>query len=131
LRRAVEQDQRLAADIASNYEGRVPVDCCDFLQWSPPARTTFERVIMNPPFSRGQDMAHVTRALQLLEPGGRLVAILSPHWRFADDQRSKGFRLMANQHAYLWEPLPAATFRESGTDVNTGILTLTKGDNQL
>jgi predicted RNA methylase len=123
----VEQDARLA-DLLRPLN--VEVVCADFLslEWATPR---FDRVIMNPPFGRGADIAHVTRALQLLLPGGRLVAIMSPHWRFADDAKSKGFRLIANEHAYLWEPLPAATFRESGTDVNTGILTLTKGDNQL
>ena len=123
---AVEKDPRLAALLRDSWGTRAIVDEADFLSWTPSLRP-IDRVVMNPPFSRGQDMEHVTRALQLLRTGGTLVAIMSPHWRFADDQRSKAFRHMANHHAYLWEPLPAATFRESGTDVNTGILTLTKG----
>lgn len=123
---AVEKDHRLAAHLRLEWGVRAIVDEADFMEWQPGLRP-IDRVVMNPPFSRGQDMAHVTRALQQLRTGGTLVAIMSPHWRFADDQRSKAFRHMANHHAYVWEPLPAATFRESGTDVNTGILTLTKG----
>lgn len=120
----VEQDERLAELLRPLA---VQVVCADFLalDWATPR---FDRVIMNPPFGRGADIAHVTRALQLLLPGGVLVAIMSPHWRFADDAKSKGFRFMANEHAYVWEPLPAASFRQSGTDVNTGILTINKGN---
>jgi predicted RNA methylase len=123
---AVEQDPRLVAKLRAEWGTRAIVDEADFLSWRPGMRP-IDRVVMNPPFSRGQDTAHVTHALQLLRTGGTLAAIMSPHWRFADDARAKGFRAMANQHSYSWEPLPAATFRESGTDVNTGILTLRKG----
>jgi predicted RNA methylase len=119
----VEKDERLA-DLLRPLA--VEVVCADFLEleWATPR---FDRVLMNPPFGRGSDIAHVIRALQLLLPGGTLVAIMSPHWRFADDKRSKAFRMTANEHTFFWEPLPAASFRESGTAVETGILTLTKG----
>lgn len=39
-------------------------------------RPTVTRVVMNPPFDRGQWQAHVEHASTLLAPGGRLVAIL-------------------------------------------------------
>jgi hypothetical protein len=49
----------------------------DFLAWAQqPAHKTFERVLMNPPFSEGRWRAHVESAAQMLRPGGRLVAIL-------------------------------------------------------
>lgn len=48
----------------------------DFLSWNP--EKVFERIVMNPPFSEGRAVAHVTKALSLLAPGGRLVAILPP-----------------------------------------------------
>jgi hypothetical protein len=49
----------------------------DFLAWAQqPAHKTFERVLMNPPFSEGRWRAHVELAAQMLRPGGRLVAIL-------------------------------------------------------
>ena len=39
---------------------------------------TFDRVVMNPPFERGQDQIQVRHAFDtLLAPGGRLVAIVS------------------------------------------------------
>lgn len=50
---------------------------CDFLAWSQqPQHKTFERVVMNPPFSEGRWRAHVEAASQMVRPGGRLVAIL-------------------------------------------------------
>lgn len=37
----------------------------------------FDAVIMNPPFSRRQDVRHITKAMSMLKPGGRLAAIAS------------------------------------------------------
>lgn len=130
---AVEIDTRLATALCSETEGRMNIVCDDFLAWSlrlPPQVRPYDFVLMNPPFSRGQDIDHVTRAFQFLKPGGVLVSVMSPHWRFADDKRSLGLRAMAHGHTFIWEPLPAGTFRESGTDVNTGILSIWKGTHQ-
>lgn len=49
------------------------VDCADFLHWQ---AGSFNRVVMNPPFSEGRWHAHVEHAASMLHPGGRLVAIL-------------------------------------------------------
>jgi protein-L-isoaspartate O-methyltransferase len=37
----------------------------------------YDRVLMNPPFERGQDREHIRRMYDLLKPGGRLVAVCS------------------------------------------------------
>jgi len=50
-------------------------ECADFLTVEPTPQ--FDRVLMNPPFERGQDEKHVRHALRFLKPGGRLVAIVS------------------------------------------------------
>lgn len=53
------------------------VDQADFLSWkSPIAPLTFDRVILNPPFDRGQWQAHLEEAASMVTAGGRLVAIL-------------------------------------------------------
>ncbi len=74
---------------------------------------TFEGIVMNPPFSRGQDVAHIKHAVGMLADGGRLVAIC------ADGPRQHGelYHL-----ADKWLPLPAGTFSESGTEVRTVML---------
>lgn len=51
----------------------------DFLTWASGRAAdgkTFDRIVMNPPFDRGQWQAHVEHAAGLLKQGGRLVAIL-------------------------------------------------------
>ncbi len=49
------------------------VQCGDFMEWQPVQY--YSRVIMNPPFSHGQDIRHILRAFSLLRPGGVLVAV--------------------------------------------------------
>ena len=36
----------------------------------------FDRIVMNPPFADGADIQHITHALRLLRPGGRIVALV-------------------------------------------------------
>lgn len=49
------------------------VACCDFLNF--PVQK-FDRVVMNPPFDQGRWQAHLQHAARMVEPDGRLVAIL-------------------------------------------------------
>jgi predicted RNA methylase len=73
----------------------------------------FDRIVMNPPFARGADVAHIKHALTFLKPGGRLVAVC------ADGERQRA----ALAHlAATWEPLPADTFKDQGTSVRTALL---------
>lgn len=126
---AVEIDDDLACLLVSETEGRMTVKRADFTQWQPrPPETPrdFDAVIMNPPFSRGQDMAHVGRAFGFLKPGGRLVAIMSPHWTFAEDRQSRDFREFVRAHDHSWQMNPDGSFKQSGTGVSTGILTIHK-----
>ena len=48
----------------------------DFLQWAASYPRSFDRIVMNPPFSEGRWQAHLEHAAGLLRDGGRLVAIL-------------------------------------------------------
>lgn len=52
------------------------VSCCDFLEWSKASGPSYNRVVMNPPFSEGRWQAHLESAAGLLASSGRLVAIL-------------------------------------------------------
>ncbi len=79
---------------------------------------------MNPPFSNGADIAHVTHAIQFLAPGGRLVAILSAGVSFRTDKTHTAFRALLEAHNATTEPLPADTFKDSGTSVNTVLVHL-------
>lgn len=55
----------------------------DFLAWAPTA-PTFDRIVMNPPFSQNRAKLHLQAAAELLAPGGRLVAILPASYRGKD-----------------------------------------------
>lgn len=94
-----------------------------------------DRVLMNPPFSKGRDVAHVLHALQFLkpngpgQPGGRLVSIMGAGVTFREDRRTQGFwakikAMTASGGGYMVDPLPAGSFAESGTMVNTVMLTV-------
>ena len=95
------------------------VFCADFMTWETSER--FDRVIMNPPFANMQDIAHIRRAFELLKPGGRLVAICAGGPRQADQLLP-----WVESLGGTWEPLPAGTFKESGTDVSSVLLVVDK-----
>ena len=123
---AIEIDPRLVGELRNKFMLRATIAEGDFLRvdW----REAFERIVMNPPFGRGADMAHVTKALSVLKPGGILVAIMSPHWTFASDGPAERFRGLVNEHSHDWTPLPEGSFKSAGTGVSTGILTIRKGN---
>ncbi|MBG6083041.1 DUF4942 domain-containing protein [Rubrivivax gelatinosus] len=87
----------------------------------------FSAIVMNPPFSKHQDIAHVMHATHFLKPGGRLVAVMSAGVKFNGDKYSKQFREYVAEHGKLID-LPAGSFKASGTSVNTVVAVLTKPD---
>jgi len=60
----------------------------DFLEYKEPA----DKILMNPPFEKGQDIDHVRHAYDLLNPGGRVVAIVSEGSFSRSDKKATGFR---------------------------------------
>ncbi len=73
----------------------------------------YDRVVMNPPFFGQHYAKHVNHALKFLKPGGTLTAILPATARY-DHGLLKG----------RWEDLPVGSFSESGTNINTTVLTV-------
>jgi protein-L-isoaspartate O-methyltransferase len=91
----------------------------------------FDRILMNPPFSRGQDIAHVAHAWEMLKSGGRLVAITSPGWEFRTDSKHCRFRdWLTCLPKTIIENLPEGTFKSSGTNVRAKLITLNKPEGQ-
>ncbi|GGE79185.1 methyltransferase [Stappia taiwanensis] len=88
----------------------------DFMEVTP--RQVYDRVIMNPPFENGQDLAHVRRAFEWLMPGGRLVAIMSGNALERSGRRWDEFRAWFESKNGKAELLPAGSFAESGTGVS-------------
>ena len=112
----IEIDPRLCSILqASGFE----VSCCDFLAASmpvcPDSEDGHDCVLMNPPFSKGQDVAHILHALKFLKPGGRLVALCA-----AGPRQQAELRPLAT----TWEELPGDTFAGQGTGVRAILLTV-------
>lgn len=90
-------------------------------------RHGFDRVVMNPPFTKdGLEMEHVQCAYNLLFSGGRLVSVLPSGITSREDKKRTAFRAWVKDLGGTFEDLPAASFRESGTTVNTCVLVVDK-----
>jgi predicted RNA methylase len=111
----------------------------DFLRMTPAELGQFDIVVMNPPFDRGRDCDHVRHALQFLKPGGRLVSVMAAGVDFREGKRAEAFRAMVmkqkpidrwdrvwTEHRSPYSDLPAGSFKDSGTMVNTLTLALRK-----
>lgn len=87
----------------------------------------FDRIIANFPFSNGQDIAHCRKAYDCLRPGGRMVCITGPSWQWRTQKKFVEFKTWINSLArVLIEPLPAGTFKDSGTNVPALLLVIDK-----
>ena len=82
----------------------------DFLSVKPEPR--FERIVMNPPYTKGQDLKHVAHAKKFLAPNGRLFAIVP----------SKDCPKFAALGAETVEVFEAGSFKESGTNIETRLI---------
>lgn len=94
--------------------------CADFLTCKP-GTNLFDRILMNPPFSMGDDIKHVRHAMNFLKPGGRLVAIVGTGPKQVEAFKHGHFPFFAE-----WIDLPENSFEESGTNVNTAIIIINK-----
>ena len=92
---------------------------CDFLQFK---WEWWDKIIMNPPFSKSQDVKHILHAYNMLEKWWILVSVASSSittrsGSLYDELRSLNPEIIQ---------LPEWSFKESGTMVNTVIIKLTK-----
>ncbi len=96
----------------------------DFLTVEP--EEVYDRVVMNPPFTRDQDIDHVLHAFKFLKPGGKLVAIMARGFLFGEQKKRSAFRSKVVDIGRLLTELPEGTFKESGTMVATVVIELRK-----
>lgn len=98
----------------------------DFLSIEPPEleEDKLDCVIMNPPFAKMQDIAHVQHACRFLKSTGRLVAITSPAWQTHATSKATAFRnFMEGAQGDVIE-VASGAFKQSGTMVATRILAI-------
>ena len=84
------------------------------------------KVIMNPPFSRGQDVEHIFHAWDALTAGGRLVSIVSESPFFRTNKTGIDFRNWIKENKVEVINLDVGTFKESGTMVKTRMIVADK-----
>lgn len=124
----IELDPKLAEFTDARFNGadNVFVLRQDFMTTAK-TESGFDRVFMNPPFCKRQDAKHIMQAFDHLKPGGKLCAIAGMGVTFRDDNLGRHFRQVVKANNGTITELPAGTFRDSGTMVNTVMITMEAG----
>lgn len=99
----------------------------DFLDMKPGEVREFDRIVMNPPFSKQQDIDHIYHAYDLLKPGGILVSVMSPSPFFRTNRKSVDFVAWLNQLNAEIVDVDEGAFRGSGTMIRTKIIKVVRG----
>ena len=95
----------------------------DFLTIAP--EPEWDVVILNPPFSGGSAVRHTDHAIKFLRPNGRLVGLMDAGVCHRTDRATSNFLTDVSKFGAKFERIPAGTFKESGTDVATVMISLT------
>lgn len=107
-----------------------PVVIGDFLKLDPAKHTErYDRIFMNPPFTKSQDIKHVRHAYEFLKPGGIMIAIMGAGFTFRSDNTAALFREWLTSRGagdVGWTKLPPGSFKASGTLCNTVYVVLHK-----
>ncbi|MBL4700641.1 MAG: methyltransferase [Phycisphaeraceae bacterium] len=115
----IEKDHAHAAALEELDCG---VRMTDFLMVEPTKK--YDRILMNPPFSKQKDIDHVLHAMSFLKQGGRLVAVMSVGVLFRQNHKTKDFRMELAEHGGIITSNPEGSFKASGTMVNTVMITI-------
>ena len=102
--------------VAKGYDVKVGGDFLDHTPLRP-----WDRILMNPPFEKGQDADHIRHAFECLAPGGRMVALCSSGPFFRNDGKSQAFREWIQDVNALVEDVSANSFNGSDAFRRTGV----------
>lgn len=86
----------------------------------------YDVIVMNPPFEAQQDIGHVRHAYDCLADGGQLVSVMPEGTFFRADHKATEFRRWLDSVGGRDEKLPDGSFSESGADVATRLVIITK-----
>jgi len=88
----------------------------------------YDRIVMNPPFTKQQDIEHVIHALKFLKNDGILVSVMTPAINYRTNKKTLQFLELLSHYDYEILELPEDSFKSSGTSVNTIAIKIKKGD---
>lgn len=95
----------------------------DFLK--SPVDKKYDKIIANPPFTKNQDIDHIYAMWERLEEGGILATAASSHWLEVKGRKEVLFSDFVWANGYA-EQIPAGAFKESGTNIRTTLIVLSK-----
>lgn len=103
--------------------------CGDFMEFNTDYKKKYRYIFMNPPFSlKGDTTAYITHILhahKMLDDYGQLVAIVPPGFMKNKTKKEMDFYNMVLELGTLVD-LPAESFKESGTTIDTVIVEMGK-----
>lgn len=123
---AIDLNPNDVAHLKKNYSEEIQIMEKDFMKCDP-FGVVFDAIIMNPPFSNGQDVEHVVHAMRFLKRGGRCGCIVSPGYTFREGKKWDLFRAMLDANEVILEKeLPSGTFKAAGTMIRTRMIVIEK-----
>lgn len=87
---------------------------------------TYNKVIMNPPFSGQRDALHTMLVYRHMAPGGILAGIVSENTLYYKTDTTKKFRTFLSRTDAKVTELPYGSFYSSGTMVDTMMVVINK-----
>lgn len=95
----------------------------DFLTMD--TKEDYDIILANPPFTKNQDINHIRKMFEVLNPcGGIMVTLCSPHFRHASGKKETAFREWLEQKQARISIIPAGSFKESGTNIETVLIVI-------
>lgn len=116
---AIERNRTLQDILTAKGHGTI-VEYGDFLEH----QGEYNKIVMNPPFEKGQDIDHVRHAYELLADGGRLISVMCKGPFFRTDAKSQEFREWLDLLDHEIENLPEDAFQSVESFRQTGVQTV-------
>lgn len=116
-------------DLNRSFLEKLPNTCIigsDFI--TEEKETVYDCIIGNPPFSKNQDIDHVYEMYRCARKSGRVVSIMSNHWRSSSANKECEFlEWLAALDAKIIH-IEEGAFKESGTNISACIVVIDKQD---
>jgi hypothetical protein len=114
-----EIDKTLSVKLEKKYK----FVCDDFLNYKPDFK--YDRIVANPPFTKGQEIDHVMHMIDCCKNGGRIITVMSNGITFKTDKKTIELKNRLNKCAmsHMIKNEDCA-FEEAGTKVSTIILVI-------